>query len=60
VPVLGYEGGGTRELINDSNGLLIHEKNEQALIQGLHDFTEKRFDRAAIAQHAREMFSEAA
>jgi glycosyltransferase involved in cell wall biosynthesis len=56
---LGYDGGGTRELINDSNGLLIQKKSEQDLMQGLHDFAEKKFDRTAIAQNAREMFSEA-
>ncbi len=60
VPVLGYDGGGTRELINDSNGLLIQGKSEQDLIQGLHNFTEKTFNRVAIAQHARETFSKAA
>ena len=53
TPVLAFAVGGVPELINETNGVLLHERNEESLAQGLRQVLfERRFDRAQIREQA--------
>lgn len=49
-PVVATDVGGTREILNDSNGILIPPKDPQALAQALTQALERTWDHAGIAR----------
>lgn len=48
-PVVATDVGGTREILNDANGILIPPKNVEALERALVDALSREWDHAAIA-----------
>lgn len=48
-PVVATDVGGTREILNDSNGLLIPPKDTKALSKALETALDRRWDHAAIS-----------
>ena len=49
-PVVATDVGGTREILNPNNGILIQPKNAEMLQQGLEAALSRDWDRTAIAQ----------
>ncbi|MGG7176167.1 glycosyltransferase [Clostridium paraputrificum] len=49
-PVLGTKNGGAEDIIKDFNGIIVENRNHNALVQGLRDFVNKidNFDRKLI------------
>ena len=56
VPVFGYNGGATPELVNSSNGYLVADKEMETLISGFATYKEILFDKEKIAWDARATF----
>ncbi len=54
VPVLGYNGWATPELINKGNGFLIDDKENQTIIQQRRRFDQYTFNRKAIHEQAKQ------
>ncbi len=57
VPVLAYTQWASAELINPRNGVLLADKSDAVLDEAFNRFTHTDFDRKAIAQTARTLFS---
>ncbi len=56
VPVFGYNGGATPELVDDSNGYLVADKQMETLISGFATYNQMYVDKEKIAMDARAKF----
>lgn len=56
VPVFGYNGGATPELVDSQNWYLVKHKDLTTLIENFQEFRVTDFDRLAIAANARKKF----
>lgn len=59
LPVITSAVGGIPEVVNASNGMLVSPGDEEQLLQAMLQFMQHpgKFDHAAIAEHARQLFS---
>jgi len=59
LPVIATRVGGIPEMMNDHNGILVENENEEQLLQAMLQCMDQynKFDRAAIAQQAQSRFS---
>lgn len=59
IPVISSNVGGISEIVNNSNGLLVEAKDEEALYQGIQQMLNHydKYDRKAIREKAVEQFS---
>lgn len=59
-PVLGTKNGGAEDIIKDYNGILVENKNHEALVSGLKKFVEEipNFNDELIKDKCREEYSE--
>jgi len=59
LPVISTDVGGVKELVNESNGILVHSEKEDELEESMNDMINKyeNYDREQIAATARERFS---
>jgi glycosyltransferase involved in cell wall biosynthesis len=57
--VISTDVGGVKELVNESNGTLVHSENENELEESMNDMINnyENYDREQIAANARERFS---
>ncbi|MBQ7073593.1 hypothetical protein IJM86_00670 [bacterium] len=54
VPVLGLNDGGTKELVDETSGILINKKEKKNLKEALIKFENQAFDRKLISDRIRE------
>ena len=54
VPVLGLNDGGTKELVDETSGILINKKEKKNLKEALIQFEKQHFDRKLISDTIRE------
>ena len=54
VPVIGFNEGGTKELVDENSGILIEKKDKKNLEAALETFEKKAFDRKLISERIRE------
>ncbi len=54
VPVIGFNEGGTKELVDEESGILIEKKDKKNLKAALETFENKAFDRKLISERIRE------
>lgn len=54
VPVIGFNEGGTKELVDEESGILIEKKDKKNLKAALETFEKKAFDRKLISERIRE------
>jgi glycosyltransferase involved in cell wall biosynthesis len=59
LPVISTDVGGVKELVNESNGILVHSENENELEESMNEMIDKyeNYDREQIAANARDRFS---
>lgn len=57
VPVFAYAQWASTELINESNGVLVEDKEDATLDHGFNQYIRKEFDRKQIATAARHLFT---
>ena len=59
-PVLGTKNGGAEDIIKDYNGIIVENKNEDALVEGLIKFKNNlsKFDSKVIREKAIENYSQ--
>lgn len=59
-PVLGTYNGGAEDIIKEYNGIIVENKNEEALLKGLKDFKEKidTFNKDLIIKECKNNYSE--
>ena len=58
VPVFGYQGGATPELVDEASGVLSKSLDEEVLSQSFQEFVHKEFDRQAIQTRARKLLQD--
>ncbi len=54
VPVLGLNDGGTKELVDETSGILINKKEKKNLKEALIQFEKQHFDRKLFSDTIRE------
>ena len=59
-PVLGTKNGGAEDIIKDFNGILVENKNHEALVEGLKNFVKKipEFSEKEIRENCINSYSE--
>lgn len=57
VPVFGFNGGATTELINEDTGVLVDVKDSKSLESKFYEFDAKEFDRRKVTNHIRKILS---
>lgn len=56
VPIFGYTGWATGYMVDNNNGYLVEEKNDEKIVDGFKQFVKMSFDRKKIAEEAQKKF----
>jgi glycosyltransferase involved in cell wall biosynthesis len=57
APIVGFDGGGTKETAPDGFGVFVEYGNLELLEGAIHTFLEKPFDNQVISENAKKMYS---
>jgi glycosyltransferase involved in cell wall biosynthesis len=55
VPVFGFNGGASVELVDSESGILVPDKEHETLVSNFRAFAEKQWDREKIQNRARNL-----